>query len=54
MATNKTEQVATDGGRFNQHILSPLEESLANIFDLQKQLNPEGRLQGVQQQDNTN
>lgn len=47
MVANKTECNATGGGRFKQFTLSPLEESVANLLQFQKQLNPQGAAQGV-------
>lgn len=43
---NKAEVNATGGGRFKQLTLSPLEEAAANLMQFQKQLNPEGEVQG--------
>lgn len=48
LVTNKAECTSTGGGIYKQHILSPLEESVANLLQFQKQLNPEGTIQGVQ------
>lgn len=48
MVTNSAECKATGGGIFKQQTLSPLEEAVANLLQFQKQINPEGDVQGVQ------
>ncbi|XP_017466345.1 PREDICTED: uncharacterized protein LOC108359153 [Rhagoletis zephyria] len=45
---NKAECNATDGGMYKQLTLCPLEEAVANLLQFNKQLSPEGVLQGVQ------
>lgn len=44
---NKSECNATGGGRHKQWTLSPLEETVANMLQFEKQINPEGAVQGV-------
>lgn len=44
---NKFECNATGSGIYKQCALSPLEESVANMLQFEKQLNPEGAVQGV-------
>ncbi|XP_017470685.1 PREDICTED: uncharacterized protein LOC108362279 isoform X1 [Rhagoletis zephyria] len=45
---NKAECNATGGGMYKQLTLCPLEEAVANLLQFNKQLSPEGVLQGVQ------
>lgn len=47
MVLNKAECRATGGGVFKQLLLSPLEESVANVLQFQKHLSPEGKFQGA-------
>ena len=48
LVANKAECLATGGGMFKQVVFSLLEEAVANLLQFQKQLNPEGAVQGVQ------
>ncbi|XP_019894828.1 uncharacterized protein LOC109614041 [Musca domestica] len=49
---NKGETSSTGGGIFKQMILSPLEESVANIMQFLKLLNPPGRALGIENNEN--
>ncbi|XP_067629238.1 uncharacterized protein [Eurosta solidaginis] len=48
LVKNREESNATGGGMNKQFTLSPLEEAVANLLQFDKQLSPEGIVQGVQ------
>lgn len=48
MVHNKAECRATGGGRNKEKVLSPLEETVANILQFDKQISPEGLVFGVE------
>ncbi|XP_065356135.1 uncharacterized protein LOC135950526 [Calliphora vicina] len=48
LTKNKAECTTTGGGIFTQLTLSPLDETVANLVQFQRQINPRGAFQGVQ------